>query len=99
MNDNNVIDLKSRTVKASEQPKPSKYEFHFHPSGEVDLNGGIIPGEIVEGEGFLKFGPQFVVVVETPDDNSPVILVVSTRVIQYIKRIGSDNEIQATLSL
>lgn len=70
-----------------------KYEFHLYPSMDNEQD------DLVGTEGFLKFGPQFIAVVDGPEDDSQVLFAVQTALVKYVKRLGSVGEIQGTLSL
>jgi hypothetical protein len=93
MNHNVITLLKSPEVPAV---KAGKYEIHFHDSMDGDK---IVPGAMQLAEGFLKFGPQFIAVLEGPEDVSTVTFAVGTHVVKYIKRVSEDDAVQATLSL
>lgn len=71
--------------------KPGDIEFHLLPYGDK-------PSEVVKAKGYLKFGPQFVAVVDGPEDQSNVETAVPTHLIQYVKRIGEEGNIEATLA-
>lgn len=95
MNDDNVISLvdkKAETEKA--KPLPSKYEVHFYPS--ID---GVADSDVQETTGFLKFGPQFIAVLEGPLDSDAVVFTVATPAVKFIKRVDSEGSVQGTLSL
>jgi hypothetical protein len=98
MNNDNVIDLQSRKKGGeppSDNPKvtPGKYEFFFHPVS-VD-----VPGGSERAEGYLKFGPQFLAVVDGPEDSAGVVFACSTPLVRFIRRIDSEDAVQATLAL
>lgn len=74
--------------------KAYKYEFHFF-QGDDDM-----PAEVVHTEGYLKFGPQFIAVLDGPNpelDN--VLFTAMTSVVKYIKKIDESGTIQGTLSV
>jgi hypothetical protein len=97
MSDNdNVIDIKTRLSQKSESESkitPGTYEFHMYPVGDGEN------GEVSVSEGFLKFGPQFIAVVDGPKDESNVIFAIATNAVKYVKKLDAENAIQATLSL
>lgn len=75
-------------------PEPIEYEVHFYPS----MNEGD-EGLVVLTKGFLKFGPQFIAVLNGPQDTDPVVFSAATPAIQYIKKVDVDGAVQGTLSL
>lgn len=94
MSNDNVIDLmaKKPTVVPAYVPEPIEYEVHFYPTRDD------VKGEVEITKGFLKFGPQFIAVLEGPLDTDPVVFTVATPAVQFIRRVTADG-IQATLSL
>lgn len=102
MSEDNVIDFNSRgKVPPGTSPKIVKgnYEFHFHPSGVQDPAGNTVEGEVVSAQGYLKFGPQFIAVVDSDEDVATVLFAVATPMVKYVKKLDDENAIQATLSL
>lgn len=84
---------KQIVVDPTENVKPGKFEIHIHPQGE-----GF--DEVVEvAEGWIKFGAQFIAVTDLHDDASNVLFAIPTHLVRYIKRLGDDGEVKATLSL
>lgn len=77
------------------KPKPSSgdWEFHFLPTEEKSS------GDVVKINGFLKFGPQFIAVVDGPDDDSAIIFAVPINLVKYVKKVSATGEVQGTLSL
>lgn len=110
MNDNdntgeeNVIDFTAaRKGVKQDAPKPTlkprvasgKWEFHLHPAS---AEASALP-EVVSAEGYLKFGPQFIAIVEGPEDDSTILGVVALPLVRYVKRLGDLEEVQGTLAL
>lgn len=77
----------------STPPQPFEYEVHFYPT--IDAGEGLV----VSAKGFLKFGPQFIAILNGPLDNDPVVFSAATPAIQYIKKIDAEGSVQGTLSL
>lgn len=75
------------------KPEPGLFEFHFYPS-----DTGFDP-EVITSHGFLKFGPQFIAVLEGPEDFNNVSFTCATNSVKYIKKLGKDKEVQGSLSL
>lgn len=103
-NSDNVIDFQSKKKGGNEPPpeapkaQSGKYEFFFHSTGN-DTNGVPIPGGSEKTEGYLKFGPQFLAVVDGPEDWAAVVFACATPLVRHIKRICSEDSVQATLAL
>jgi len=95
MSDENIVDLMTRkpTVVPASVPDPIEYEVHFYPVANDTK------GEVVNTKGFLKFGPQFIAVLEGPNDTDAVVFTVATGAVQFIRRVDADGSVQATLSL
>lgn len=95
----NVISFNGRKTIETPKIEPFNYEFHFHSTGDVDEDGDTVPGEVVKAHGFLKFGPQFIAVVDRDADISTVLFAVATPMVKYVKKLDAEDSIQATLSL
>jgi len=102
--ESNVIDFAAIRAGAKAPPKDvdvriktrvaeGRYEFHLHPNENAEFD------TVVEAEGYLKFGPQFIAVVDGPEDDSQVTFAVATPFVKYVKRVGEQGEVQGTLSL
>lgn len=96
----NIIDFsklrESRTSPPPPKPAPPKITngtFEFHMITPEGTN------ETVTASGYMKFGPQFLAVVEGPEDDSMVLFAVATHLVRYIKKLADDSSIQSTLSL
>lgn len=81
------------TVVEKVPPLPIEYEIHFYPNLQGES------GEVERTKGFLKFGPQFIAVLEGPLDSDPVVFTVATPAVQFIKRVDVEGTVQGTLSL
>ena len=94
--DDGVISLdafrKTRTESTPLAPKPEKHTFEFH----IMTEGA---DEIVKADGFLKFGPQFLVVVDDYETAVEVVFSVALPLVKYVKRLDADAAVQATLDL
>jgi hypothetical protein len=90
----NVISFASKQPVKIETPKllPGDFEFHV-------MNPGGTEEETCVVQGYLKFGPQFIAVVDGPEDHSNVTFAVATHLVKFVRRMGEDGSIQATLSL
>ncbi len=86
----NLMDYKSATAPP---PEAIDYEVHFYPPNLES------EGLVVRSKGFLKFGPQFIAILNGPQDTDPVVFSASTPAIQYIKKIDETGSVQGTLSL
>lgn len=93
MNDN-VIDLSSRKKVETPVPEPIDYEVHFYPTMNEDSEG-----MVVLATGYLKFGPQFIAILNGPQDTDPVVFSAATPAIQYIKKVDGSGSVQGTLAL
>ena len=87
-----------KTKTGGEEPpkpgvRPGKWEVHLHP-----LKEGLEDTVLTEF-GFLKFGPQFIAIVEGHADESQVRFAVGTHLVKYVKMIAEDGSIQGTLGL
>lgn len=95
-NDNdNVINLSSVKGGKEEEktkPLPGTWEFHLHPTDDG-------PEDVVTAKGFLKFGPQFLAVTSSSEDDAPMVAVVALPLVRFCKRIDAEEAIQGTLSL
>ena len=91
MNDN-VINLGDRKPVATPAPQAIEYEIHFYRSIDDE------PGLVVTATGHLKFGPQFIAILNGPLDTDPVVFSAATPAIQYIKQVDQ-GVVQGTLSL
>jgi hypothetical protein len=100
-NNDNVIDLqairegrqKEQTITTQTALKVNSGTFEFHlisPDGNT---------ETVTATGYMKFGPQFLAVVDGPEDDSMVLFATATHLVRYIRKVGSDGDTQGTLSL
>jgi len=94
-----VIDFKSRNKTTEVKVKPGKFQFHLFTSGATDKEGNELPGEVQQAEGYLKFGPQFIAVVDGPEDTASVVFAIQTPAVKYVKKVSSSDEIQGMLSL
>lgn len=74
-------------------PKVTNGTFEFHMITPEGTN------ETVTASGYMKFGPQFLAVVEGPEDDSMVLFACATQLVRYIRKIGDTGETQGTLSL
>lgn len=78
-------------------PKAGKFEFSLHPNEQDVANGD--PGEVVTAEGFLKFGPAFIAIVDGPEDtNTNFLFIIPTGLVKYVKRLGEEDHVAGTLS-
>lgn len=97
----NVIDLASMRKARSEgdsgtilnkiEAKEATFDFHL-------FNGETEGAEVVRARGYMKFGPQFLAVVEGPEDGSQVVFACQTPLVRYIQRVEDDTT-QSTLDL
>lgn len=71
---------------------PGKFEFHFFAPA---IDGA---EEVCIAEGYLKFGPQFIAVVDGPEDISNVVYACATPIVRYVRRVTEEGTIEATLS-
>lgn len=97
-NDDGVISLesfrKNRDTPPVEKPQPVPHTYEFHLlTGEEGA-----PDEVVQATGFLKFGPQFLVVVADYQEAAEVMLSVQLPLVKYVKRL-EDNAVTGTLDL
>jgi len=102
MSDDNVIDLAAiregrqkepQNISAQPGPKVNSGTFEFHlvsPDGNT---------ETVTATGYMKFGPQFLAVVDGPEDDSMVLFATATHLVRYIRKVGLDGETQGNLDL
>lgn len=102
MSDGKIIDFATRkaqsdggTTMEAVKAASATYEFHIHPAGMSD--GSVAP-DPQTATGYLKFGPAFIAVVDSPADDSQVVFAVSTPMVRFVKKI-EDGAIQGTLSL
>lgn len=95
MSDDNIISLASRKEVKPDLPAPIEYEVHFYPSMGEESTDGLV----VLATGFLKFGPQFIAILNGPQDTDPVVFSAATPAIQYIKQVDKTGTIQGTLAL
>lgn len=89
-----VINLNGNKVSSVVTPVvlPGKFEFHFFATA---VDGA---EEVSVAEGYLKFGPQFIAVVDGPEDISNVVFACATPIVRFVRRVTEDGAIQATLS-
>jgi hypothetical protein len=94
LSDDNVINLMDRKPVTPPPPTPIEYEIHFYPTMDEGSDG-----LVVVSSGFLKFGPQFIAILDGPQDSDPVNFSAATAAIQYIKKVDATGAVQGTLSL
>ena len=88
----NVIGLNGKTIESVESPvKAGTFEFHMHSNAESGE-------EVTKTTGYLKFGPQFIAVVDGPEDSANVVFACSTPLVKYVKRVTEDGTVEATLA-
>lgn len=91
-----IIGMNGSKISNDNKPsviQPGKFEFHLYPQTPEGTE------EVIETEGYLKFGPQFIAVVDGPEDLSNVVFAVATNLAKYVKRVTEDGSVEATLSL
>lgn len=70
------------------------FELHLHPKLDGDAD------EVIKQSGYLKFGPQFIAVVDGPQDESQVLFAVQTHLVRFVKMLSEDeSHTQSTLDL
>lgn len=92
-----VIDFGNRSKAKTEDTAPvikeGTFEFYIH-SEDTEPKGSL-----VQATGYLKFGPAFIAVVDTPEDTSNVLFAIQTNLVKYVKRISDEGHIEGTLSV
>lgn len=87
----NVINLADR-FNAKSTPKESEVKRSLPTSGTYNFvffsqGGDGSVEDSAEATGFLKFGPQFLAVVDGPEDEASVVFACSTPTVKYIRKV------------